>query len=67
MLNEWHRDPQGTNFASLRTGGRALDDQVTWVHQQMFNAEKKLKEKIRRTLQFMDCCWTAEERDQIIN
>jgi len=24
-------------------------------------------EKIRKTLQFMDCCWTAEVRHQIKN
>jgi len=67
MLKEWHNDPREANFRSLRAGGPALDDQCTWVHHHMFNADTKSKEKIRRTLQFMDCCWTAEERDQIIN
>ena len=67
MLNEWHRDTSLTNFRSLQTGGPALEDQISWVHQQMFNAERKTLEKIRRTLMVLDCCWTGEERHQIIH
>ena len=67
MLNEWHRDPRMANFRSLQTGGPALEDQISWVHQQMFNAENKTLEKIRRSLMVLDCCWTAEERNQIIH
>jgi len=67
MLSNWYQDPDSECYKSLRTGGPALDDQITWVSNQMLHLNRRDIPKIKRSLQFVDALWTKEERDKIIN
>jgi hypothetical protein len=61
-------EEKGTGpFHSLRSAGPQLDHQTTWIVQTIFNGNPKAFSKVRRAMEFIDCIWTAEERDEIIN
>ena len=68
VMMEMYTQPRNKLFGLLAGGAsHPLDHLTTWVWEMVFDRKDKTKVKIENGLKLIDCCWTKEERRQIIN
>lgn len=57
----------GPFFALRHQATKDLASQTTWILNHIFAGDSKAKSKVKHALMFIDCVWSLEERDEIIN